>query len=275
MANVVAKGIDLSKHNASVDFAKVKADGFSFAIIRCGYRGYASAGTLAEDSKWKEFTSNAITNDVPFGVYFFSQAKTEAEAVEEAQYTLKLVKALAVQPTYPIYIDSEWANTSHTGRADNLSKAQRTAVVKAFCDEIERQGYYAGIYASTSWFTSRLNNSELAKYDKWVAQYNTSCTYGGSYGMWQYGGGQNYLRSTKVNGVASANCDQNFAYRDYPSIIKNAGLNGYKKQVVETPAPSAPVCMDCEALKVQLAEAKAENERLNKVLDDISKIIKG
>ena len=153
MAKVIAKGIDISKFQNSVDFAKVKADGFNFAIIRCGYRGYGKAGTLAIDPKWHTHTSNAIAHNIPFGVYFFSQAVTVAEAIEEAQYTLKLVKALAVQPLYPIYIDTEWANNAHNGRADYLSKAQRTAVVKAFCEEIQRNGYYAGIYASKSWFT--------------------------------------------------------------------------------------------------------------------------
>ncbi len=232
MAEIKAKGIDISKYQASVDFAKVKKAGFSFVIIRCGYRGYGSAGTLAEDTKWKAHTSNAIANDVPFGVYFLTQAKTEAEAVEEAQYVLKLVKALSVQPLYPIYIDTEWSNNAHNGRADSLSKAQRTKVVKAFCEEIQRNGYYAGIYASKSWFSSHLNDNELTKYDKWIAQYNIKCTYAKSYGMWQYGGGINYLRSTKVNGVSSANCDQNYCYKDYPSIIKNNSLNGYGKKPV-------------------------------------------
>lgn len=232
MANVIAKGIDISKHNGSVDFKEVKKEGFSFAIIRCGYRGYASAGTLAEDTKWKSYVSNAIAHDVPYGVYFFSQAKTEAEAIEEAQYTLKLVKAQSVQPLYPIYIDTEWANTAHNGRADSLTKAQRTAVVKAFCEEIQKAGYYAGIYASTSWFYKQLNDAELTAYDKWVAQYNIKCTYKNSYGMWQYGGGINYLRRTKVNGVSSANCDQNYAYKDYPTIIKNNGLNSYNKKTI-------------------------------------------
>lgn len=235
MAKIIAKGTDISKYQTSVDFTKVKAEGFSFVIIRCGYRGYGSAGTLVEDPKWKSHVSNAIAHDVPYGVYFFSQAKTVAEAVEEARYTLSLVKAQGVQPLYPIYIDTEWSNNAHNGRADGLSKAQRTAVVKAFCDEIEKNGYYAGIYASTSWFYNQLNDNELTAYDKWVAQYNVKCTYKGAYGMWQYGGGTNYLRSPKVNGVSSATCDQNYAYRDYPTIIKNNGLNGYnKKPVIQT-----------------------------------------
>jgi GH25 family lysozyme M1 (1,4-beta-N-acetylmuramidase) len=230
MAEIKAKGIDISKHQNTVDFAKVKKEGFDFCIIRCGYRGYAKAGTLAEDIKWKTHVSNAIAHNVPYGVYFFSQAVTEAEARAEAQYTLKLIKEQAVQPLYPVYIDTEWANKAHTGRADSLTKKQRTAVVKAFCEEIQKNGYYAGIYASKSWFTEHLIDSELTAYDKWVAQYNLMCTYKGAKGMWQYGGGTNYLRSKKVNGVSSDACDQNYAYYDYPNIIQEKGLNGYGKK---------------------------------------------
>lgn len=232
MAKVIAKGIDISKFQNSVDFAKVKADGFNFAIIRCGYRGYGKAGTLAIDPKWHTHTSNAIAHNIPFGVYFFSQAVTVAEAIEEAQYTLKLVKALAVQPLYPIYIDTEWSNNAHNGRADYLSKVQRTAVVKAFCEEIQRNGYYAGIYASKSWFAEQLIDNQLTAYDKWVAQYNLRCTYKGDFGMWQYGGSQNFLRSVKVKGVSSDACDQNYAYKDYPKIMHDKGLNGYGKKPV-------------------------------------------
>lgn len=223
------KGVDVSKHQVDADFAKVKENGFDFAIIRCGYRGWGS-GTLEQDEKWLKHVGNAIANKMPYGVYFFSQAITKQEAIEEAQFCLKLVKEQKVQPLYPIYIDTEWANTSHTGRADKLSKDQRTAVVIAFCQEIEKAGYYAGIYASTSWFTEHLHDDKLKNYDKWIAQYALRCTYKGAYGIWQYGGGINYLRSKKVAGVSSDACDQNYCYRDYPTIIKNAGLNGYGNQ---------------------------------------------
>lgn len=226
---IKTKGIDISKHQASADFAKVKAAGFEFAILRCGYRGWGS-GTLEMDEKWLQHVKNAIDNKMPYGVYFFSQAITPQEAIEEAQFCLKLVKEQKVQPLYPIYIDTEWANTTHTGRADKLTKDQRTAVVIAFCKEIEKAGYYAGIYASTSWFTERLHDNQLTSYDKWVAQYALRCTYKGAHGIWQYGGGINYLSSKKVDGISSANCDQNYCYKDYPTIIKNAGLNGYGKQ---------------------------------------------
>lgn len=221
------KGIDVSKHQTSVDFKKVKKEGFEFAIIRCGYRGYGS-GKVTTDERWSQHVKNAIASKMPYGVYFFSQAITVAEAIEEAKYTLKLVKAQSVQPVYPIYIDTEWANKNHTGRADSLTKAQRTAIVKAFCAEIEKAGYYAGIYASTSWFTYQLNDNELTRYDKWIAQYATECEYKGDYGMWQYGGSENHLRSPKVNGVSSEACDQNYCYIDYPTTIKKKGLNGYK-----------------------------------------------
>lgn len=230
---IIYKGIDLSYHNGNVNFTKVKAAGFNYCILRCGYRGYGSAGVLMQDPMFKTYANAVIKSGMPYGVYFFSQAINEREAIEEAQYALKLIKAMPVQPLFPVYIDTEYSSEpSHRGRADGLGKAQRTAVVRAFCDEIERQGYFAGVYASTSWYKDKLYDIELTNYTHWIAQYYYRCTYSGNYGMWQYGGSTNLLRQTKVDGVQSANCDQNYCYIDYPSVIKNAGLNGYTKKVV-------------------------------------------
>jgi len=223
------KGIDISKYQSKADFAKVKQQGYEFVIIRVGHRGYLYK-SIVLDPKFVEHTTNAIAHNVPYGVYFLTQAVNEAEAREEARFCIEQVKKLSVPPSYPIYIDTEWSNSpTRTGRHDLINKTTRTAVCKAFCNELEQNGYYAGIYASTSWFYERLNDKDLIAYDKWVAQYNTKCTYNGSYGMWQYGGSQNYLNSVKVEGVSSAACDQNIAYKNYPYIMRANGLNGWKK----------------------------------------------
>ena len=210
------KGIDISKYQAKADFKQVKQQGYEFVIIRVGHRGYLY-NSIVLDPKFKEHVTNAIAHNMPYGVYFLTQAVNEVEAREEARFCIEQVKKLSVPPEYPIYIDTEWSNSpTRTGRHDRINKETRTAVCKAFCNELEKNGYYAGIYASTSWFYNQLNDKELTAYDKWVAQYNTKCTYNGSYGIWQYGGSTNLLNSVKVEGVSSEACDQNIAYKNYP-----------------------------------------------------------
>ena len=116
------------------------------------------------------------------GVYFFTQAITEAEAIEEASMALILTQGYNL--AYPIFVDSE--NGSGNARANDLDKATRTACVSAFCKTIQNAGRKAGVYASRSWYNSKLDISQLNNYCIWVAQYNTECTYTGHYSIWQY-----------------------------------------------------------------------------------------
>lgn len=216
--------IDVSKFQKKIDFKKVKADGIKGVIIRCGYRGYASAGTLVTDHYFIENVKGCVDNDIPWGVYFFSQAKNATEGKAEAEYTIKLLEQVKpALPAFPIYIDTEYSSSPvRMGRADHISKADRTAAVKAFCEHMESKGYYTGVYASTSWYSSHLNDSELKQFAHWVAHYAQKCTYAGDIGMWQYSS------SGSVNGI-SGRVDMNTCYKDYPTVIKNAGLNGYQK----------------------------------------------
>lgn len=216
---------DISKYQKTIDFKKLKAKGFKGVIIRAGYRGYGSAGTLVTDPYFYSYVKGCVDNDIPFGIYFFSQAKNISEAIEEANYTINCIKTCGGKPLFPIYIDTEKSSAPFgTGRADKLTKAERTKVVKAFCDRVEALGYYAGIYASTYWFRDNLNDSELTKYDHWVADYRGYCGYKGNYGMWQYASTEKF---SFVSG-ASGKMDTNKCYRDYPKIIKEAGLNGWE-----------------------------------------------
>lgn len=175
------KIIDVSKYNGVISWNKVvgNCDG---AIIRAGFRGYAS-GKLATDERFKTNIKAALAAGVPIGVYFFTQAVNEAEAREEARYTLDLVKGYEL--ALPIFIDSENGNNG-AGRADygKLSRSLRTAVVNEFCSTIEKAGYKTGVYASESWFKSYLDISKI-KYLFWVAKYSTNkpTIY---YDMWQY-----------------------------------------------------------------------------------------
>lgn len=165
------KIIDLSKYNIVTDWSKVKSavDG---VLIRCAYRGYVS-GKIVQDTKFAEFATACKTYGIPFGVYFMSQAITEAEGREEADYAANLSKQYGAM--LPIIIDSEDGDgTAKVVRADGLSKAVRTAIVKAFCLRVAELGYTGGVYASESWFNSKLNYSELTQYFIWVAKYGAN-----------------------------------------------------------------------------------------------------
>lgn len=172
-------GIDISKHNGTVDWNAVKNAGVEFVILRCGYRGSAS-GVLVEDEKFRTNIKGATAAGLKVGIYFFSQAVNEMEAVEEASLTLSLIKGHKI--SYPVYIDVEAAN----GRADGLSAAERTKVVRAFCETVRDSGYTAGVYSNKNWFAEKMDTGAFGNYRIWLAQYTESPTYTGRYEMWQY-----------------------------------------------------------------------------------------
>ena len=196
------RGIDVSKYQGNIDWGAVAASGINFAIIRVGYRG-SSSGALVQDPYFKKNISGATKAGIKVGLYFFTQAVNEAEAVEEASMAMSLASGYKV--TYPIFIDTESASG---GRANGLSKSARTAVVKAFCQTVRNGGYKAGVYASKSWYANQLNASALSGYCIWVAQYNSSCTYSGKYDMWQYSS------KGSVSGI-KGNVDMNISYTGY------------------------------------------------------------
>lgn len=172
-------GIDISKHNGTVDWNAVKNAGVDFVILRCGYRG-SSSGVLVEDEKFRENIKGASAAGLKIGIYFFSQAVNEMEAVEEASLTLSLIKNYKI--SYPVYIDVEAAN----GRADGLSASERTKVITAFCETLRDSGYTAGVYSNKNWFTEKMNTGAFGNYRIWLAQYTETPTYTGRYDMWQY-----------------------------------------------------------------------------------------
>lgn len=172
-------GIDISKHNGTIDWNAVKNAGVEFVVLRCGYRGSAS-GVLVEDEKFKENIRGASAAGLKIGIYFFSQAVNEMEAVEEASLTLSLIKNYKI--SYPVYIDVEAAN----GRADGLSAAERTRVITAFCETIRDSGYTPGVYSNKNWFAEKMNTGAFGSYRIWLAQYTENPTYTGRYDMWQY-----------------------------------------------------------------------------------------
>ena len=193
-------GIDVSKWNQEIDWKQVKEAGIDFAIIRCGYRG-SETGARIEDPLFADNISGALEAGISVGVYFFSQAVNEAEAVEEASTVLSLCKGYPL--TYPVYIDSESANG--IGRADDLDIKARTDICKAFCETIQNAGYDSGIYASRSWFEKQLDDSALEDYSIWLAEYREIPQYQGYYEMWQY------TAKGRIPGI-EGNVDLNLGY---------------------------------------------------------------
>lgn len=221
---MATKVIDVSSYQPNINYAAVKKAGVSGAIIRSSLMYWGDQSMVKESCVDKHYQGFHDVG-IPVGVYHYSCATTPEMAREEARLVLDIVKNKQLE--YPIYYDTE-----NNERQGPLSKAALTEVAIAFCEEIEKAGYYVGIYASLNWLENKLDLSRLEAYDKWVAQYHTECQFTGSYGMWQY------TSQGKVDGI-SGNVDMNECYQDYPSIIRSAGLN-HLDGIPDSTKPSNP-----------------------------------
>lgn len=214
----VKLGIDVSSYQRNINWVEVANSGVDFAMIRAGFRGYGVAsdgtsGKLVQDDYYRANMEGAISNGIDVGVYFFTQAINEEEAVEEANFVLNLVRNYKI--TYPIAIDTEASShPTGQGRADNLTVEQRTNVIKAFCETIRNAGYEPMIYASKSWLRNKLDMSQLQNYSVWLAHYTGAnqndplakpSDYEDKYIMWQY------TSSGTVDGILG-NVDMNVGY---------------------------------------------------------------
>ena len=196
-------GIDVSKWQKEIDWEKVKADGIDFAIIRCGYRGSAS-GCLVEDPYFEQNIKGATAAGIKVGVYFFTQAISAVEAVEEASMVVSLIRDYELD--YPVFIDTESAGGN--GRADALDKETRTEVCEAFCATVRNAGYQSGVYASRNWYNKMVDVDHLERFVIWLAEYRKVPLYEGYYHMWQY------TSKGKVDGI-EGNVDLNISYLGY------------------------------------------------------------
>lgn len=198
-------GIDVSSHQGTIDWNAVANDGIDFAMIRCGSRGYTEGNMFADETFYSN-ADGAQAAGVPFGVYFFSQAVTEDEAVEEAEYVLQLIEGMNV--TCPIAYDLE-DMPNHNARANDLSAEQCTKNAEAFCNRIKQAGYSTLVYG---------NQHDLARYDLdslkediWYAEYNDAApTTLTPIVMWQY------TSTGSVSGIQT-NVDVNVLFD--PSLI--------------------------------------------------------
>lgn len=212
--------IDVSHHQGTINWTQV-AKSVDGVIIRCALRGYGSAGNLQTDSQWVNNIKGAIAAGIPrIGIYFFGQAVNAAEGKEEAEYTLKLLAPYKASINFPVYYDTEKTSVYPNGRADKISKANRTAAVKAFCERIQAAGYVPGVYASLSYYDEGLNKSELTCYTWWVAAYRDKCP-DAAKDAWQYSS------KGKCAGI-TGDVDRDYWYKDFSTTADGWFKSGTK-----------------------------------------------
>lgn len=221
-------GIDVSKWNETIDWEAVADAGVDFAIIRCGYRG-SSSGALILDPMYQKNIEGAIEADIPVGVYFFTQAVNEVEAVEEASMVISLIQEYDVD--YPVFLDSESAGGN--GRADGLDAEERTKIHKAFLETIAAAGYETGIYGSAHWLEEQVDMDTLSDYRTWLAEYTDVPSYDGYYHMWQY------TSKGTIDGI-DTNVDLNISYMNIDTSIDHSSSAGGYSGVVNGDTGNVP-----------------------------------
>lgn len=206
------QGIDVSKWQVAINWPEVKLDGVQFAIIRAGIGNTAKQKDPYFEANYK----NAKAAGIELGAYWYSYAQSVAEAVQEAKACIECLKGKQFE--YPIYFDVEdkvWYNVE--------DRKTKTEMCKAFCTTLENAGYFTGVYSFTAFFNAHLDVKELAKlYTIWLADWR------GNYDKTIPRDMHQFSNSGTVDGI-TGRVDLDKCTRDFPSIIKNAGLNGYKK----------------------------------------------
>ena len=192
MEKEAKKGIDVSTFQGDIDWDKVKKSGMEFAIIRLGFRGYES-GKIVLDSKFQKNIEGSIEACLDTGVYFFTEALDETEAVEEADFVIENLKNYNIN--MPVVLDVEESANKEETRTRNLTAEQRTKNVIAFCERIKDAGYDVMIYGNLKSFMIMLNFEELEIYDKWFAYYRYPFHFPYKVKMWQY------TSSEEVDGI--------------------------------------------------------------------------
>ena len=195
---VTAHGIDVSKYQGNIDWDTV-VNSIDFAIIRCGY---GDDQTDQDDEKWNRNVEACERLGIPYGVYIYSYALTDEQALSEAQHVIRLLSGHS--PTLPVYLDLEDSSTTGT-----LTCASILRHTKIFCEAIEDAGYIPGVYATTTWWSGKLASGEYNRWSRWVARFSDSLNYNGELNAWQYS------ESGSVSGI-SGNVDMDYWYGDFP-----------------------------------------------------------
>lgn len=207
-------GIDVSKHNGTIDWNKVKASGIKFAMIRAGY------GSSHIDEQFKRNVTECNRLKIPCGCYWFSYALNTDQARQEAQVFLKIIKQYKIY--MPVCYDLEYDSFNYAKKKGvTITKSKASAFAKAFLSEVEKSGYYAMNYTNVDCYRNYFDSTVNSKYDLWLASWPKNVDFDKppmKCSIWQY------TDKGKVNGIKTA-VDKNVAYKDFPAIIKKAGLN--------------------------------------------------
>ena len=190
----VARGVDVSNFQGTIDWNQVKAAGIEFAILKVG-PVYGKP-----DSTFERNATECERLGIPYGVYYYSYARSVADANKEADRTLAWLGGH--HPSLPVYYDLE---DNYILQDPNFSKDKLAQIAQTFCNRMEAVGFKSGIYANLNWLNNYLDSPSLNGYDHWVAQYNWRCDYAGSYSFWQYSSSGN------VPGV-NGRCDMNYCF---------------------------------------------------------------
>ena len=199
-------GVDVSSHQQEIDWQAVADAGVEFAIVRVGYRGY-SDGDIFADSMALENLRGALDAGLDVGVYFFSQATTEQEAREEAWFVLDTIDGLPIR--YPVLFDWEGV-ADDVARTDGVTGPEMSQFAQAFCEEVARAGYTAGIYFNQSYGYNSFDLRALHSYEFWLAEYDEAQSFAYEVQLWQY----DY--QGRVPGIETT-VDLNLCYKDYLS----------------------------------------------------------
>lgn len=176
------KGIDVSRYQETIDWDKVAKDGVEYAFIRVGIRGYTE-GEIVKDDTFEDNINGALDNGIAAGAYFFTQATSEEEAKEEAEFVLDALEPYDI--TYPVVLDVE-AVTNKNARTKNLTKEERTKYCIIFCEKMKQAGYQPMIYGNLKTFMLLLDIEQLEEYDKWFAYYDDEIYFPYQFKVWQY-----------------------------------------------------------------------------------------
>lgn len=253
--SIEKKGIDVSKWQGDIDWGKVKSDGIDFAMIRLGY-GSSDGNSCVIDPYFAANVTNATKAGIDVGCYFYSYALSVEGARREAQYVTRVLSNYQGKISYPVALDIE--DNSQIG----LGRNTLTDMVIAFGDVIEDAGYWCSVYCNMNWIRNYLDDSRLQRFDHWIAQWGSECTYSNKdiVGMWQTSS------DGSVNGI-SGRVDTNIAYKDYPTLMRKNSRNGFTSEDPYPQPESAPVKKTLDQIADEVIAGKWGNgfERVNRL----------
>ena len=174
--------IDISEYQQYIDWEAVKSAGVDMAIMRVGYRGYGT-GKMVEDAMFRQHVTEATEAGLRVGVYFFSQAISYEEGIEEAQFVIDIIKEYEIKG--PVAIDTEYVDSAEA-RTYGLDVTLRTDSVVGFCETVKAAGYIPMVYSNRNWFVQCLDMSRLGEYKLWLAQYSNAPNFPYFFSGWQY-----------------------------------------------------------------------------------------